>query len=132
MPLYVCSARAGAIDEDVKPLIAKDITRIHCDITDAPPTFVHVFFQDLSEDSADLCSIFASIRAGRTEDQRSRIHLQMRQSVAARAGLELDTISMASTDVPASWIMEGGDILPEPGEEAAWLAKHQATVASTA
>lgn len=28
------------------------------------------------------------------------------------------------TDVPASWLMEGGRIVPEPGEEAAWLAGH--------
>jgi hypothetical protein len=26
------------------------------------------------------------------------------------------------TDVPASWLMEGGRIMPEPGEEADWLA----------
>ena len=28
-------------------------------------------------------------------------------------------------DTPAHWAMEGGEIMPEPGEEAAWLAAHQ-------
>lgn len=29
-----------------------------------------------------------------------------------------------TVDVPARWVMEGGEVLPEPGEEEAWLAKH--------
>ena len=31
-----------------------------------------------------------------------------------------------TSDIPASWGMEGGDIFPEPGEEAEWLEKHEA------
>lgn len=50
----------------------------------------------------------------------------MREAVAGHTGLALESISMESSDLPASWIMEGGDILPEPGEEAAWLEKHNA------
>ena len=35
-------------------------------------------------------------------------------------------VSVVTVDVPARWVMEGGDILPEPGDEAAWIAKHGA------
>lgn len=126
MPLYICANRQGSIAEDVKSAIAEDLTRIHCDVTDAPPTFVHVFFRDLPDEAPVKCALVGSIRAGRTEEQRGQIHLQMREAVAGHTGLALESISMESSDLPASWIMEGGDILPEPGEEAAWLEKHNA------
>jgi hypothetical protein len=28
--------------------------------------------------------------------------------------------------VPAAWIMEGGAVMPQPGDEAEWLARHGA------
>ena len=39
-------------------------------------------------------------------------------------GRERAEVGVATVDVPSKWIMEGGELLPEPGEEAAWLAKH--------
>ena len=47
----------------------------------------------------------------------------MRKSVAAHAGISLDSHDDGRC---ASWVLEGGDIMPEPGEEAEWLAKHAA------
>ncbi len=127
MPLYVCNAAKGAIKDDAKPKIAADITRIHCDVTGAPPEFVHAFFvedapnQPLGEKTAFL---FGSIRAGRNDEQKARIVSQMRQSIQTHAGIALDQIDMVTVDVPASWVLEGGAIMPEPGEEAEWMAKH--------
>ncbi len=127
MPLYVCNAAKGAIKDDAKPKIAADITRIHCDVTGAPPEFVHAFFvedapnQPLGEKTAFL---FGSIRAGRNDKQRAQIVSQMRQSIETHAGIALDQIDMVTVDVPASWVLEGGAIMPEPGEEAEWMAKH--------
>lgn len=127
MPLYVCNAAKGAIKDDAKPKIAADITRIHCDVTGAPPEFVHAFFvedapnQPLGEKTAFL---FGSIRAGRNDEQKARIVSQMRQSIETHAGIALDQIDMVTVDVPASWVLEGGAIMPEPGEEAEWMAKH--------
>ena len=37
MPLYICNAAKGAIDDAAKPKIAADITRVHCEVTGAPP-----------------------------------------------------------------------------------------------
>ena len=127
MPLYLCNAAKGAISDDAKPKIAADITRIHCDVTGAPPQFVHAFF--VEEDAAPpldgkTAVLFGSIRAGRTDAQKAQIISEMRQSIETHAGLDLDAIGMMTVDVPASWAFEGGDVMPEPGEEAAWLAKH--------
>jgi hypothetical protein len=32
-------------------------------------------------------------------------------------------VAVVTVDVPARWVMEGGALLPEPGDESAWLAK---------
>ena len=47
MPLYICNSKAGTVAQEAKAKIADDITRIHCDVTGAPPCFVHVFFFDV-------------------------------------------------------------------------------------
>ncbi|MEM8651871.1 MAG: tautomerase family protein [Pseudomonadota bacterium] len=127
MPLYMCNAIKGAISEEAKPKIAADITDIHCEVTGAPRTFVHVFF---FEDAPQLpingksVFLFGSIRAGRTAEQKSELVNRMKSSICTHAGLPLDEIFADTIDVPASWVMEGGDVLPEPGEEDEWLALH--------
>lgn len=133
MPLYVCNAKAGAIPEHAKAKIANEVTRIHCEVTDAPSTFVHVFFfedaphQPLGENTAFL---FGSIRAGRNAQQKATIARDMQDAVHRHSGIPLDAIMVHTADTPASWVMEGGDILPEPGEEAAWLEAHEAKLAA--
>jgi phenylpyruvate tautomerase PptA (4-oxalocrotonate tautomerase family) len=124
----MCNATTGAISDEAKAKIAVDITEIHCDVTDAPPTFVHAFFFEnapqlpLGDKSAML---FGSIRAGRTDAQKKELIDRMMASIHKHAGIPLDDIIANTIDVPASWVMEGGDVLPEPGEEEAWLASHQ-------
>ncbi|MEM1249158.1 MAG: tautomerase family protein [Acidobacteriota bacterium] len=129
MPLYICNATQGTIDDEHKQAIAKDITRIHCDVTGAPPQFVHTFFfEDAPTPPLDgkSASLFGSIRAGRTDEQKKEIIDSMTESIHRHAGVALDDINAITSDIPASWVMEGGDIFPEPGEEAEWLEKHEA------
>ena len=133
MPLYVCNSKPGAIDEAARSHIAEDITRIHCEITGAPPTFVHAFF---FEDATHIpindhtAFLFGSIRGGRSDAQKARLASEMRDSIHRHAGIPLDEIAAMTTDTPASWVMEGGDVLPEPGEEEAWLKAHEAKLAA--
>ncbi|UTW56506.1 tautomerase family protein [Kordiimonas sp. SCSIO 12610] len=134
MPLYVCNSRKGLITNEAKAAIAKDITDIHCEVTAAPPTFVHAFFFEEAThvpigDSQAL--LLGQIRAGRTDEQKAEIVERMRASINHHTGIELDDIVAVTTDTPASWVMEGGDLLPEPGEEEEWLAAHEAKLASS-
>lgn len=127
MPLYSCNTLPGAIDDAAKPKIAEDITRIHCDVTGAPPVFVHAFFfEDAPHQPLDgsTAFLFGSIRAGRTDAQKAQIVDEMRQSIHTHAGIPLDEIKVVTLDTPAKWVIEGGHIMPEPGEEAEWLAQH--------
>ncbi len=134
MPLYICNSQPGSIPAEAKAKIAHDVTRIHCDVTDAPAKFVHVFFFEgapnppLGETKATL---FGQIRHGRTDAQKAQICAEMKDSILTHSSLDADTVHVHTADTPASWVMEGGDILPEPGEEEAWLAAHEAKLAGT-
>lgn len=132
MPLYICNAVKGLISDAAKPRIATDITDIHCDVTGAPRAFVHTFFFE-DAPQQPLCGksvfVFGSIRAGRTEEQKEALIMRVKDSVRKHTAIPLNEIIVDTTDVPASWVMEGGDVLPEPGEEQDWLKAHGAVTA---
>lgn len=127
MPLYLCNAVKGAIADSAKAKIAADITDIHCEVTGAPRSFVHVFF---FEDAPQLpvdgkrVFLFGSIRAGRTDLQKTTLLDRMRASIFTHTGIATSEVIADLIDVPAHWVMEGGVVLPNPDEEAEWLAAH--------
>ncbi len=123
MPMYICAVPTGAVSQEQKQPIAQALTRIHCDLTDAPPTFVHVFFME--NEALEEVQITGNIRAGRTPELVAQLVQEMRDSVAGALSMPVERVSMTTREVPASWVMEGGDLLPEPGEEAEWLAMHE-------
>ena len=128
MPLYRCAMREGLTSEEQRARIAKDVVRIHCDVTGAPPSFVHAFFSETPADElpeGKVAFVLGSIRWGRTDEQKARIVSELADAVANVLDREADQVGVATVDVPSKWIMEGGELLPEPGEEAAWLARHR-------
>lgn len=127
MPLYLTNTTAGAINDAAKEQIAADITRIHCEATDAPANFVHAFFVEEAEHMPlgnKSAMLVGTIRAGRNRAQKAQIETQMREAICTHSGFALDDVVVEIRDTPASWVMEGGEIMPEPGEEAAWFAAH--------
>lgn len=131
MPLYRCTSAPDALDDVQRAAVAKAITAIHCSLTGAPPTFVHVQFHHAetfrrSRSGADVrFELHGGIRAGRSPELAEQLVLRCRQAVSAITGAPLDSVTMRTSATPASWILEGGRVLPEPGEEAAWLAEHR-------
>jgi phenylpyruvate tautomerase PptA (4-oxalocrotonate tautomerase family) len=129
MPLYRCIVSPQLSSYEQRAEIAEHVTRIHCEVTGGLPLFVHTFFAEdeagmLPSDKSAL--MLGSIRAGRTADQKTRLVTELEASLARTLGLAGNQVSVVTVDVPARWVMEGGDILPEPGDEAAWMAKHGA------
>lgn len=127
MPLYRCTIEPGLTTLEQRSEIAGEITRIHCEITGAPPTFVHAFFAEDAEGALPAghrAFVLGSIRAGRTPEQKEKLVAEMRGSIAHISGASEAEVGVFTADLPARWVMEGGEILPEPGEEAAWLARH--------
>ena len=127
MPLYRCSVVEGSTTEAQRARTAKEIVRIHCDITGAPASFVHAFFAQLPASELPggvRAFVLGSIRWGRSDDQKAQIVAELCDVLADVLGCERAEVAVATVDVPSKWIMEGGELLPEPGEEAAWLERH--------
>lgn len=127
MPLYRCSIAEGLTSLEQRARIAEELTRIHCEVTGAPPNFVHAFF---AEDTTGTLPegkrvfVLGSIRSGRTPEQKEKLAAEMRRAIAGIADLGEHEVAVVTADVPARWVMEGGALLPEPGEESEWLAPH--------
>ena len=139
MPLYLCSTPTDRLPPDARQRIATVITDVHCTETGAPRQFVHVVFFDREHrDVAERlmgssmqdarCQLFGSIRSGRSGTVKQRLVDGMRGSVAMILNLDRSEVVMSTRDVDARWVMEGGALLPQPGEEAAWLARHSVAV----
>ena len=129
MPLYRCAIREGLSNEEQRGRIAKDVVRIHCGVTGAPPSFVHAFFDERPQSAlpeGHAAFVLGSIRWGRTDAQKAQIVSELRESVANALGCAISEVGVVTADIPSKWNMEGGDLLPEPGEEAEWLARHRA------
>ena len=122
MPVYHCSISEAKLDDAKRRQIAGDITRIHCEKTGAPPDFAHVLFADAAAGAA--ASVVGSIRAGRSASLKDEMAGAMAEAVAKSLGVEPGAVRVVLLEVPAAWVMEGGAVMPEPGDEAAWLARH--------
>ncbi len=129
MPLYICNTRKGALDATARAAIAQDITDIHCSVTGAPPIFVHAAFFEESvgfplEDKT--LYVRGTIRKGRSDGQKDEIAQRIVQSLTRHGAVDASAAAAQIRETPASWVLEGGEIMPEPGEEAAWFAAHAA------
>lgn len=125
MPLYTVSTRKP-LPESAKAEIAMMITDVHCGHTQAPRTFVQVLFSENFplHDGIDL-HIFASVRAGRDLQKNDDVEKNMVEEMARLSGIPRMNIEYLIYGVPAKWIMEGGVVLPDPGEEEEWLKQHK-------
>jgi hypothetical protein len=86
---------------------------------------VHVVFSDSAAAAGEpAASVLGSIRAGRSEALRRQLEKQIAGAVAATLGVGSERVVVRTHEIPAAWVMEGGALLPEPGEEAGWLAEH--------
>ena len=128
MPLYRFAIREGLSDEAQRARIAKEVVRIHCGVTGAPPSFVHAFFDERPPaelPDGQVAFVLGTIRWGRTDAQKAEIASELQRSVGAALGCADAEVGVVTVDIPSKWNMEGGAILPEPGEEAAWLERHR-------
>jgi phenylpyruvate tautomerase PptA (4-oxalocrotonate tautomerase family) len=126
MPLYRCMVAPGLTTFEQRARIAEAVTRFHCEIAGSLPEFVHVFFAEDGKGQLPAgrrAVLLGSIRAGRSAEQKQRLVAELRAMLAATLALPEAELLVATVDIPARWVMEGGRMLPEPGEEAAWLAQ---------
>ena len=129
MPVYTIASRK-ALTLETRQITANAITDTHCAVTGAPPEFVNiVFMQGHRIQGEHEIGVIGNVRQGGnrnkelTDDLRDRItHV-----VAKTTGLKVQRVLTTLIGFPASWAMEGGEILPEPGEEETWLQRTNTT-----
>ena len=63
-------------------------------------------------------------KSHRSAETNDRVERDMVSRLVELTGFSLEQIEFLLFPVPASHVMEGGAVLPEPGEEASWLAAH--------
>lgn len=128
MPLYRCTCPEGRLTDHQRERIAQAFTDIHCELTGAPRTFVHAqFHHRAARPGHPEFELHAGIRAGRDDALAQRLVARCIDAVAQIANVSQHQIGMRTSSTPASWILEGGRVLPEPGEEDAWLAADHPT-----
>ena len=127
MPLYTISTREP-LPENVRERVAMMITDVHCGHTGAPRTFVNVLFShNVPLREAFELHVFGTVRGGRTDETNQAIRRDMVSQMSSLTGFAPDQIDFSMFPIRASWVMEGGAVLPEPGEEAEWLdSNHRA------
>lgn len=121
MPLYTVSTRTP-LTKPQKDKIAMMITDVHCGHTGAPRTFVQVvYWENVPLHDGINLHIFAGVRAGRTLQVNDDIEQDMVQQACDITGIPLQETEYLIFPVPAKWIMEGGVVLPDPGDEEEWF-----------
>ncbi|BFM17830.1 tautomerase family protein [Maricurvus nonylphenolicus] len=127
MPLYNISSRTR-LPESVQKQVAQKVVDVHCGLTGAPETFVNVvFFENTPLRPGISHHIGANVRKGRTGEMNETLTQEMLNQLADVISVSNAAMEISLFEMPAQWIMEGGEILPEPGEEAfcEWLQKQQ-------
>jgi len=128
MPLYTLACRKP-LPQATREAIATAITDTHCEVTDAPPEFVNVVFMDgYSLKRGWAIAVIGGVRSGGNRNAQliERLRQSLLENIAAAAALPTDQVGIELIGVKASWVMEGGKILPEPGAEGDWLNKSNA------
>jgi hypothetical protein len=122
MPLYNLACRRP-LDLGVRERVARAITEAHCEVTGAPPSFVNVLFLHGYALRGGLeIDVIGGVRKGgnRTPELLERLRSALRDAIAKSSGKLPAEVAVSLLPIPAGWIMEGGRVLPEPGDEASW------------
>src|SRR5271170_2753360 len=137
MPIYQCISPEGLLDESQRGNIAGEITRIHCDATGAPRSFVNVLFQDMPNGRvftggrrSTHSILVGDIRAGRDVATRQAMLRDLSQMWTRLTGQPEAELLIALREVKAENAIEAGLILPEPGHEQQWFETNNTTLGS--
>ena len=132
MPYYKCIVPEGSVEFKKRQEVAKAFTDIHCGSTGAPRTFVHCEFieypagGDTGYDSDATYYMDGGNRAGRPEEVKQKLLSDLIGAFVSITGISPEEIDGRITEGKASQTMEGGHVLPEPGEEGPEWFEHAA------
>lgn len=128
MPNYTCTTVESVLDSTIKATLAAEIARIHAEINHVPERYVNVLFSELPADnvysggrrSAPLI-VNGWVRDGHPDADASKLALAIAAAASRVSGLPPERVTVVFQSSPAHYAVEGGRVLPTPGEEAAWI-----------
>lgn len=123
MPLYGLTSHKKISDAN-KQKLADLFTDAHCSIMIAPEQFVHVIFSDgvpLLENKS--LYVHANVRKGRAQAQIDKLCEMVTKGSAEILQVSEDKIHINLMEISGKWAMEGGFVMPDPGEEDEWMEK---------
>ena len=131
MPTYICRAPEGLLGPTSKAALAECITSIHDEVTGGGRKFTQVIFRPSHQDDCYIagkplagphCVIQGHIRAGRSAVERAALIRAMLPKINEILGVPRYAIWIYLSELPARAMAEFGHMLPEPGDDDAWLA----------
>lgn len=129
MPIYTCTTTASTLTPSTKSALAREIATIHSEINHVPSTYVNVVFHELPLDDvytdgtpANPVLLTGWVREGHPAEETTRLVTEIATAVSRICDVDEKRVLMVMQSSPARFAMEGGRVLPEPGEEKAWLA----------
>jgi len=129
MPIYTCTISESTLEPDTKAALAREIGRIHAAINHVPSTYVNVVFHELAKDNVYTDGVPARpvlvggwVRQGHPADDTTRLAREIADAVTRITGVPAERVLVVIQSSPARFAVEGGRVLPEPGEEEAWFA----------
>ncbi|MFI6467188.1 tautomerase family protein [Streptomyces sp. NPDC050528] len=130
MPVYTCTAPQGTLTGESKAALAAEITRIHAAVNHVPPAYVNVIFSEPPRENVFAGGVPGApliitgwARRGHPQEDTTRLALELSAAAVRVTGVEENHVMVVIEDSPARSAVEGGRVLPEPGEEKAWLAR---------
>ena len=123
MPVYSITSEKK-LAKDIKKKIVDLFTDAHCSIMIAPEQFVHVFFSDgMPLTGKRSLYIHANVRKGREQHKIDTLKTTLITECARILNVNEDKVHVNLLEINAKWVMEGGHIMPDPGEEDEWMEK---------
>ncbi len=121
MPLYSLTS-TKKISSTNKQQLVDLFTDAHCSIMIAPEQFVHVVFSDgIPIRGNKSLYIHANVRAGRADQAIEKLCETLTNKCAEILQVTTDKIHINLLEIDAKWAMEGGYVMPGPGEEEEWM-----------
>lgn len=131
MPTYTVTHSALPLDHEQRNRIAEGITEVHNRVTGANKYFAQVIFDEKSGGSHFMGGkaisepqlyLHGEIRAGRTEQVKKQLILELRDVLIKCTGLDQSNVWAYIIDLPPNQMIEYGEVLPESGREKEWYA----------
>jgi phenylpyruvate tautomerase PptA (4-oxalocrotonate tautomerase family) len=134
MPVYTCTTTTSTLTDDIKSALAHEIAHIHALINHVPSTYVNVIFHELPHGGVYTDGVPANpvlvngwVRAGHPDAETTRRATEIAAAVSRVVNIAADRVMVVIQPSPARFAVEGGRVLPEPGQEQAWFAAESTT-----